>query len=108
MTKRKTKPSALAVGRTYYGPGNRRLTVTAIKGNEVLVTRPVSLTQERMSLADMRAFAAASPLRTYHHKSGEVRTKLREDAEEVFYGTPGHEFHAVPKAEWAKWRKAAT
>lgn len=104
MTKRKQK---LIVGFTYFGPLNRRLTVLEVKENNVLVQHPLSHAQETISLAEMQAFVIGSPLRTYRHKDGEVRTKTLESADEVFYSTLDHQFLSVPREEWLAWRKDA-
>lgn len=102
------KPPPFVAGRTYFGPNNERLSIMRIEGDTVHVIRPLSLVQETRTVRQMSAFINGSKLRTYHHKkSGEVRTKIRETADEVTYTTPDFAIGTVEPGEWAKWRKGA-
>jgi hypothetical protein len=96
----------LQLGRTYYGPGNERLTVLEVDGERVRVMRPVSLKEEERSLSDMLEFIKGSPFRTYDHKNGERRTKREETDTHVLYvDSTGPK--RVTLGRWKKWRAGA-
>lgn len=99
----------LVIGRTYYGPGEERLTVMGINGNHVDVMRPVSLRTDRRTVKQMEKFIKGSTRRTYQHKkTGELRIKLDAAKKgDVRYMTPDHQIETVTAKGWAAWRKNA-
>lgn len=99
----------IVVGRTYYGPGDQRLTVMAIEGETVRVISPISLRRETRSTDEMIEFIGGSLIRSYQHANGERRVKIKETDDAVtFYETaPGGPLETVPRKQWAKWRKGA-
>lgn len=94
-------------GKTYYGPGNQRLTVLEIVGDQVTVLHPMTLRQGTRTLAEMEEFAAGSNRRHYYHPETNdiLRTKIAEDDDHVTYqDSEGPK--KVTHEEWQQWRDA--
>lgn len=117
----------LEIGKSYYGPGEQRLRVLKVEGDQATVQYPLSLNEKAMSLKEVAEFIGGSARRTYQRASAgsvEIRTKVEEFAvpkgdqrtlsvpgfkrmrpgKYVAYITPDKNRHIVSAAQWAKWR----
>lgn len=97
----------LIIGQTYFTPVGRR-TLMAIEGSNVRVRAPALCREMTLPAAEFIKLTEAAPSRIYtHKKTGEVRTKIKVDGEQVHYLGEHNELFHISKKKWDTWRKNA-
>lgn len=97
----------LIIGQTYFTPTGRR-TLMAIEGNMVRLRSPMQCREMTMPTTEFIKLAEAGTSRIYKHKkTGEVRTKVKVDDEQVHYLDERNDLNHVSKKKWDAWRAHA-